>query len=375
MSVYKRTRKDGKSFTWYCSITINGVHHQKRLPTARTKGQAIEAERQFLREIHDGTNNKTGSMTLKEFFDNHYLKWTKENKRSWKEDVHRGKTLLAHFGNKRLSEISVFAIESYKIKRRNTPIVSTHKNVLKRKEKPRALASINREICLLSAIYRLAIEKKIASANPCIEVDLYPEQGRTRYLKPEEEDRLMPVLIGEREHLRDLVILAIHTGMRVSELFKLTPGKLDFIRDVIHVTETKTDEDRQVPMNQTVRALLLRRDSEAKAKGWRYLFTNPETGTRYTSIKTAWQTACRLAGIVGLRFHDLRHTFGTRTTDAGTPLTATASVMGHASTRTTERYAHATDEGRRRAVLAIEKPRYIAATAEETGSELKLVNR
>lgn len=47
-------------------------------------------------------------------------------------------------------------------------------------------------------------------------------------------------------------------------------------------------------------------------KGGEFLFTNPKTGTKYTTIKTGWLTDCRIAGLSNLRFHDLRHTFGTR---------------------------------------------------------------
>jgi integrase len=50
---------------------------------------------------------------------------------------------------------------------------------------------------------------------------------------------------------------------------------------------------------------------------------------------------------------DLHYTFGTRAEDAGVPLPAIRDVMGHRSIKTTERYAHATDEGKRRAVEAI----------------------
>jgi len=92
---------------------------------------------------------------------------------------------------------------------------------------------------------------------------------------------------------------------------------------------------------------------QAEGKGGEFLFTNPMTGKPYTTIKTAWLTACRNAGLSNLRFHDLRHTFGTRAADAGVPLPAIRDVMGHRSIQTTERYAHATDEGKRRAVESI----------------------
>jgi integrase len=71
--------------------------------------------------------------------------------------------------------------------------------------------------------------------------------------------------------------------------------------------------------------------------------------------RPACVSVCKLAKIENLRFHDLHHTFGTRAADEGVPLTAIAKVMGHASTQTTERYAHATDEGARRVVEALQK--------------------
>lgn len=48
-----------------------------------------------------------------------------------------------------------------------------------------------------------------------------------------------------------------------------------------------------------------------------YVFTNPDTGTRYTDVKKSFSAACREAGVTNFTFHDLRHTFGTRLADAG----------------------------------------------------------
>ncbi|MEW6129572.1 MAG: site-specific integrase [Acidobacteriota bacterium] len=360
MSVYKREWKDKQGrdrFCWYFHKTIDDVRHRIPIPTARTKAQAERAAIKIGADIHEGKYGKLQkSDNFKTFTEKVYLPYSQATKRSFRDDQLRSKALIRFFGKKRLKDISPFDVESYRIKRKNTPIVSRHKDETKRTTKPRTPAAINREVFLLSAILKLAVEKKLIIENPCSKVAAYPEQNRVRYLKPEEEQKLMKVLIGERAHLRDMVTLAIHTGTRrESELFKLTADKVDFVRDCLNITETKSGEDRQVPLNNTSRALLKRLVEEAKMKGWQYLFTNPKTQTRYTTIKTAWETACRLAKITDLRFHDLRHTFGTRATDAGVPLKDVAKVMGHKSTKTTEKYAHPTDAGMRRAVEAIEK--------------------
>jgi len=92
------------------------------------------------------------------------------------------------------------------------------------------VASVNRELRLLSRIFRLAVSSKEAAENPCREVKILKgEQHRTRYLLPEEEDRLMAILTGQPSHLCDMVTLAINTGLRVNELFGLKREDSTFI--------------------------------------------------------------------------------------------------------------------------------------------------
>ncbi len=73
----------------------------------------------------------------------------------------------------------------------------------------------------------------------------------------------------------------------------------------------------------------------------------------YTDVKKAFATACRLAGIDNLHWHDLRHTFGTRLAEAGFSEATIADLMGHSDPQTTRRYTHATDRAKRAAVEAV----------------------
>ena len=72
-------------------------------------------------------------------------------------------------------------------------------------------------------------------------------------------------------------------------------------------------------------------------------------------LKHSFTSALSDAEIEDFRFHDLRHTFGTLAVDRGAPLAGVRDAMGHASLETTNRYAHGTEEGKRRAVEAQEK--------------------
>ena len=88
-----------------------------------------------------------------------------------------------------------------------------------------------------------------------------------------------------------------------------------------------------------------------------YVFTNLDTGTRYTDVKKSFTAACREAGITNFTFHDLRHTFGTRLADAGVDVVKIKELMGHASIVTTMRYIHATDQGKRGAIFVLSEYR------------------
>jgi integrase len=81
-----------------------------------------------------------------------------------------------------------------------------------------------------------------------------------------------------------------------------------------------------------------------------HVFINPKTGGPYTDLKNGFGNACRLAGITGLRWHDLRHTFGTRLAKDGNSEAAIMELMGHTSGSTTRRYTHATERAKRTAV-------------------------
>lgn len=76
---------------------------------------------------------------------------------------------------------------------------------------------------------------------------------------------------------------------------KLQWANVDFDLNIINFTETKTNKDRSVPMEPIVRQALV--DLYENAGDAEYVFTNPDTGTRYNDIKKAFSAACREAGI------------------------------------------------------------------------------
>jgi integrase len=321
--------------------------HRGAIPEARTKAEAEQAEVKIKNKVYERKYGKIAARrNFAEFVNGAYLPWARANKRSSRDELHAN-VFCRHFGKKALNEIDQQMIEEFKVKRMKT---------ITRYGRPRKPASVNRELAILSGIFTMAVNYEEIAQNPCRRVESLPENNqRTRHLSFDEEDRLFAALTGDREDLRALVTVAIYSGPRRGELLKLRWSNVDFDLNAINFTETKTNRDRSVPMEPIVQEPLL--DLRDQAGDAEYVFTNPDTGTRYADIKKSFSAACREAGITNFTFHDLRHTFGTRLADAGVDVVKIKELMGHASIVTTMRYIHATDKGKRGAITVLSEYR------------------
>jgi integrase len=339
-------RKRGSRFHY--DFRIRGQRHRGAIPEARTKAEAQQAEVKIKNKLFERKFGKTSaSRNFTEFVTNTYLPWARANKRSSRDDELHAKVFYQHFGKKALNEVDRQMVEEFKINRMNS---------ITRYGRSRRPASVNRELAILSGIFTMAVDYEEIGFNPCRKVEMLPENNqRTRHLSFEEEDRLFAALTGAREFLRPLITVAIYAGPRRGELLKLRWANVDFHLNIINFTETKTNKDRSVPMESVVRQALF--DLHENAGDAEYVFTNPDSGTRYQDIKKSFSAACREAGVTHFTFHDLRHTFGTRLADAGVDVVKIKELMGHASIVTTMRYMHATDRGKRGAIVVLSEYR------------------
>jgi integrase len=260
--------------------------------------------------------------------------------------VSRVKALLQQFRGKIFAQISPLAIEKYKSNRRKSAVEFKYKPA-----RERSLASVNRELELLSRIFTRAIELKLTATNPCDQVKLFElSNKRRRYLLDEEEPRLLAACEGTLAHLRRLIIVAVRTGMRRGDQLNLRKSQVDFQRGVIWVPNVKTGKEYPLNMSAELREIMLGLVKEKPAG--EYVFTNPATGKPYLDLKKGFAEACSKAGITDLHWHDLRHTFGTRLAEAGHSEATIAELMGHADRKTTGRYTHGTERAKREAVEA-----------------------
>jgi integrase len=205
--------------------------------------------------------------------------------------------------------------------------------------------SPNSELTTLSGVLALAVRHRFIRENPCGRVkQLDAEDAPERRLSQDEEAALLASAEQEPPFLKPMIRLALWTGFRQGELIALEKSAVDFGRNRVLVVNPKWKRDRRktegVPMSAEVRELLQRLCQEA---GSSYLFTD-ERGQRLrrSTVHHFFRKACVRAEIVGLRFHHLRHEYGSRLGDADVNLKKIARLMGHSNTKQTERYVHPT---------------------------------
>jgi integrase len=158
-------------------------------------------------------------------------------------------------------------------------------------------------------------------------------------LRPEEITRLLAACGESRNKLLlAIVTVDLHTGLRKGELLGLTWEQVDFARGCIVLgRRTKSGKGRDVPINQAVYGALAPLRSNAGGQD----ATGRVWGT-IQKIDTAYNAALLRAKIldVDVNFHTLRHTFASHYVMRGGSLVKLQAILGHASIRTTQVYAH-----------------------------------
>ena len=221
---------------------------------------------------------------------------------------------------------------------------------------------------LVSALFAQAIVWKMrAGDNPAAHVKGNKEQGRERYLKPEEVERLVEVLDRWRERRPDSVDairLAMLTGARRGEILGMTWGDVDLAAGVWVKPAglTKQRRSHRIPLGEAAREVLRRRQAERDAGGgkvvrWRddFVFRGGGRKTHCNILERDWCQIRAAAGLEDVRFHDLRHSFASHLVSAGLSLPIIGAMLGHSKPATTQRYAHLADQPLREAAEIVGK--------------------
>ena len=212
-------------------------------------------------------------------------------------------------------------------------------------------ASVNREIELLRRVMRRAemVWGVEVAKLDWKQLRLREAPPRQRVLSSEEEERL---IAAAAEHLKSPIRFALLTGLRLNNIMNLDWRQIDMEAGVMYLV-AKGGRSQALPVTPAIRMLL--EDLAPKRRGPVFTYTPRGENSLPRAVKTwktAWQGALKRAGIEDFRFHDLRHTVGTRLVQRGVDISIVRDVMGHADIETTRRYVHH-DTARKAAALRL----------------------
>lgn len=352
--------------TFYCEYARN-----KRLKLGRTDhlslADAHDRIRDIMKEVYDGIDpgaerrKHREEQTVAEFVDNYYEPWATSHLRSGIALVKRIRVVFKELLDTKLSRISVFDMERFRSARLRSGVTP---------------ATVNRDTGALRALLSRAEEWGFLDANPLAKLKRLRVEDITppRYLQDDERKRLFEAIemrerrrVEERDrfnrwrrergyneypdlrrlpftdHLKPMIILSLNTGLRRNELFTLTWDNIYLTHPTPFLTVraafAKSKKSRHVQLNEVAINAL---------RQWRTMWEmNPgnlvfegRKGGEFDNVSSSWSKLLKDAGIIGFRWHDMRHDFASRLAMAGVNLNTIRELLGHSDYKMTLRYAH-----------------------------------
>jgi integrase len=214
--------------------------------------------------------------------------------------------------------------------------------------------------------------------SPVKGIERYREQRRERFLTDDELSRLgaalevaetigLPWEVDEtapkakhlakhenrRTRLDPFVVAAIRllifTGARLREVLDAQWSEVDLERGIIFLADSKTGRKPIYLSPQAMNII----NGLPKIEGNPYIIAGVNEGAPRADLKKPWRSVCRVAGLRGVRIHDLRHTYASLAAGQSLGLPVIGKLLGHSQAATTQRYAHLDADPLRRAVNII----------------------
>lgn len=303
-------------------------------------------------EIESVRNKKP---TLHDYLSGTYMDWAIQNRKRGRETINGIIQACDSLQKTRVDRLNELQIERWKATRLKSGI---------------SPATVKRELAELKAALTRAVKWGYAGYNPAKGVTLKVDQHhRVRYLTGTERKNLLkalrerddkkregresgnrfrherkydlkPAIQSYSDYLTPMVLLAMQTGMRRSELFSLSWENVRLKGTpqlTVLAAHAKSGKTRHIPLNKTAVDVLQTWGSQNTQSG--LVFPKPN-GTPLKSIKTAWGKLIKDAKIKDFRFHDLRHDFASQLVMKGVDLYRVKELLGHGSIEITQRYAH-----------------------------------
>ncbi len=320
----------GRKFFWF-RYTYRGEKLAVRIGEfgALTIEQARAAAMQHRATLDQGGNPQDArlqqkNMPLVSEFVEDYMAQAKLTKITYKNDLAKFRDyILPAIGKKRLSDVSPKDIQVLL-------------GDLKEKLAP---ATINRIHALLSVFFNLAVSYKRISESPCANMKKLKEANKKdRFLSPDQVREILAAAQLDMNRVAGNAISAlILTGLRREEVLRSRHEHLDLEKKSLYLPKTKNGRSRHVALNDAALKIF---KAMPRVGDSPWIFPGKDPMKPLNNPTKAWHRILAAAGVERCRLHDCRHTFASLLVNAGASLYQVQQLLGHASSVTTQRYAH-----------------------------------
>lgn len=200
---------------------------------------------------------------------------------------------------------------------------------------------------LIKLAFEEAIKDDLIVKNPMIHV-VKPKSNKqdkkVEALTLEQHQAFLASL--DKEHYRDIFLVAINTGMRCGEILALQPQDIDLEKNVIKVSKTITRNDfdaytlkegtktyagtREIPFDDDLKSVLINSISNKENNEFGLIYSLDNKIIRPSTLNIVFKRICKNLNFKGsYNFHMLRHTFATRCIESGMPAHVLQKLLGH----------------------------------------------